>query len=253
MLVLYVSTSVLGKTATRFSDNIDIVNQAILPLIYNLQNSIDANHGWVTVGGEEYLQKNKLAWVQIDQSLDELVSVYRSIDEANYQQMVNGIKEKVEELSKLQLAIGLINTQHKAKAIERVQAQAQKSQSAILDVLDQLRDIGGVEKDSQLAKLVDEINLHIVQSVMQVELMVSQQGVIGTKEYAEYQSLQAQHHQLLSKIETLEIDTWPSQQLVVRLISLIKELNVLLNDIVVEYRAANNTHVRDFLFYQAVP
>ncbi len=251
VLVLFVSSSFLGRAANRLSDSISLIPHSVLSLIHGLQSSIAANHGWVTIGNHEFIKNNELAWQQIDSALIELEKTQQQNETLLSTEVLEEIKANIEILRDLQSGISFVSENSKAPATDRYDEEIAPLKLTITSMIERMNILNFDNADSLLGKSLENIEKHFVQSFLQFELLIKSNESLEDSDYNNSRTellLGLTSLQTINTSSKIEITT-----LVVQISEVIRRYSELADQILFAHQEAISSQVREFLFERAVP
>ena len=249
--VLFASATFLNRSAQKISDSVGPVPRAVLSLINALQSSVAANHGWVYVGDEKFLDQNQQAWQDVDQTFALLREARAQSADLLDQPMLDDLQARIEQLRELQSGI-----QFKSQGIDSDARGAMLYHvQPLADHLSRRIARYGEDPDwlafPDLARALAVFDKQLGETRMALTLTVGSRNESATTEFATAREALSQ---------TLASAAFQAEHYPVPINRRLSDLNLVgqaylaaADNALMLYEASANRTVREFLFERAVP
>jgi diguanylate cyclase (GGDEF)-like protein/PAS domain S-box-containing protein len=250
VIVLLVSTTFLGRSADKLSASAGPLQSSILNLINGLQSSIAANHGWVYLGDEKFLNDNKSAWGKIRLTLAELSESQKNNSQVIDLESLDYIKTRVKRLDNLQVGISHVprNLKSSVDIYEReILPIKEEFQSLLFDIrTGQLN-----AQFSLLIEPLERVEKFFAESVLHLELLVKSRDSIDTAGFSE-----ARESLLFNATTIASVSNRNDERAANSLALLqqnIQKFGDVADKVIVSHQMGFNSPLHQFLFDRAIP
>ncbi|MDO6460876.1 diguanylate cyclase [Granulosicoccaceae sp. 1_MG-2023] len=249
--VLFASATFLNRSAQKISDSVGPLPRAVLSLINTLQASVAANHGWVYVGDETFVEQNQQAWAEIGTILADLREAQQDnpslLPDSEFRELTRRIAELRELQSGIEFKSAGIDEDARSAFIYHVQPLAEHLSRRVAQIAEDPHWLA----DPALARSLARLDKQLGETRVALSLAVDSHEPNASVEFAKSRTALA---------ETLASDVFESAPLPPGLGPQLHDLRLVGNAYVAAadnalmlYEASNNRAVREFLFERAVP
>ncbi|MCB1754845.1 MAG: diguanylate cyclase [Gammaproteobacteria bacterium] len=250
VFVLCMAAAYLGRTANKLSDSLGPLPHSVLSLVNGLQSSIAANHGWVYLGDEVFIEQNEKSWLKIKDALLELEQAQQQNPEIFSSQELEDIRSNLSQLSDLQSGIAFVPGEELRPAIEIFEQEVLPLKVQIDALFEEFSWLNSEFDYPQIADYLATAEKQFTETFLQLELSIKSREYQDSDRYTEARSNLLQNFQAET---TVQASSEELVNLLQALGGLVRRFATQADEALLNHEANSNNQVRQFLFERAVP